>query len=120
MPPLRRPYDAPVPSACVQVTTATPSEDVADAIAAALLRRRLAACVQVVGPMRSRYWWHGSVETATEWQCVAKTTMDACTRAVDAIRAAHPYDVPEIVVTPIVDGDADYLAWILAEVRPAQ
>lgn len=103
----------------VQVTTTAPDEEVATRIASALLDRRLAACVQVAGPVRSRYWWVGAVEDATEWVCVAKTTAAAADLVVDAIRAVHPYDVPEILVTPVVGGNADYLAWVAGEVQPA-
>jgi len=102
----------------VQVTTTTPSEDVADAISAALVEARLAACVQVTGPIRSRYRWEGAIERSTEWQCVAKTTADASPAVVARIVELHPYDVPEVLVTPILDGCADYLDWIDGEVTP--
>ena len=57
----------------LQVPTTAGSEEEAERIGAALVERRLAACVQVVGPIASRYRWQGEVETAREWICVAKT-----------------------------------------------
>lgn len=100
----------------VQVLTAAGSPEEADAIAAALLDARLAACVQVVGPVRSRYRWQGRVESAEEWLCVVKTTAAAAGAAMAEIARVHSYDTPEITVTPIVTGAASYLAWIDGEV----
>ena len=102
--------------AVVQVTTTAPDEPTAGAIADALLDHRLAACVQVIGPIRSRYRWEGRVEDATEWLCVAKTTDGLAERAVDAICAIHPYDVPEVLVSPVTGGHGPYLDWVAAEV----
>jgi len=94
------------------VQTSAASEQEADRLAAAVLASRLAACVQVVGPVRSHYWWQGSVESATEWLCVAKTTDDLVDQVVVAIRTAHSYDTPEIIVSDIVGGDTAYLQWV--------
>jgi periplasmic divalent cation tolerance protein len=96
----------------VQVTTTAPDEETAAAIAGVLLDARLAACVQVDGPITSRYWWRGVLEESTEWRCVAKTTTAAAEPAVAAIVAAHPYDVPEVLVTPVVHSSAEYGAWV--------
>ena len=96
----------------VQVTTTVPDEDAAAAIARALLDGRLAACVQVDGPITSRYWWQGAVEESTEWRCVAKTTSAAAEPAIAAIVAAHPYDVPEVLVTPVLHAHPEYGAWV--------
>ena len=101
----------------VQVSTTVPDEDVAAAISSALVDARLAACVQVLGPVHSRYWWEGAIESSVEWLCVAKTTRELAPRAVDAVRAVHPYDVPEILVTPVVGGNPDYVDWIAASTR---
>ncbi|HXR60956.1 MAG TPA: divalent-cation tolerance protein CutA [Solirubrobacterales bacterium] len=97
---------------CVQVMTTAGSEQEAGRIAALLVERRLAACVQVVGPVVSRYRWQGAVEEEREWQCLAKTTLAAYGAVEAAIREAHSYDEPEIIATPIVAGSAGYLAWI--------
>jgi len=99
-------------SDCVQVLTTVGSEEEAGRIAELLVERRLAACVQVVGPIVSRYRWEGAVEEEREWQCMAKTTRAAYGAVEQAIRDAHSYDEPEIVATPIAAGSAGYLAWI--------
>ena len=97
---------------CVQVLTTAGSEKEAGRIAEVLVERRLAACVQVVGPITSRYRWEGAVEEEREWQCLAKTTRDAYEAVEAAIREVHSYDEPEIIATPIVAGSAGYLAWV--------
>lgn len=100
----------------LQVLTTCGSEEEAGRIAGLLVERRLAACVQVAGPVSSRYRWQGEVEQVREWQCVAKTTGAAYAAVEAAIREAHSYDEPEIVATPIVAGSLGYLAWIDANV----
>jgi periplasmic divalent cation tolerance protein len=102
----------------IQVLTAVESEDEAERISAALVERRLAACVQVVGPISSRYRWQGKVEQAQEWLCLAKAEASAYPELEAAIRELHTYDEPEIVATPIVAGSEGYLEWI-SETRRA-
>jgi periplasmic divalent cation tolerance protein len=102
----------------LQVTTTAGSEEEAERIGAALVERRLAACVQVVGPIASRYRWQGAVERATEWMCVAKTSTVHYAELEAAIRELHSYDEPEILATPIVAGSEGYLAWIGESLRP--
>lgn len=107
-------------SPCAQVQTTTADRNEASRIADALLSRRLAACVQIVGPIQSRYWWHGELESAEEWLCVAKTTSANVEAAMEIIVAAHSYETPEITVVAIVDGSEAYLRWIDAEVEGEQ
>ena len=96
----------------LQVLTTAGSEEEAERISAALVERRLAACVQVFGPIASRYRWQGEVETAREWICVAKTEAARYEGVEAAIRELHSYDEPEIVATPIVAGSRGYLDWV--------
>ena len=96
----------------VQVQTTASSQDEADRLATVLVDARLAACVQVIGPIRSRYWWEGQVETATEWLCVAKTTEDLVGQGTAAIVTAHSYDTPEVLVVPVAGGNDRYLRWV--------
>ncbi len=84
----------------------------AEALATAVVERRLAACAQVTAPITSTYRWQGNVEHATEVLVVCKTTTAAATALVDEIAARHPYDVPEIVVTPVLHSNAAYRAWV--------
>lgn len=99
------------------MTVAAGSADEARRIADSLLDARLAGCVQVVGPVESRYWWQGVQESATEWLCLAKTRAGLLDAIVAAVRAVHSYDTPEVVAVPILGGDPAYLAWLAAETR---
>ena len=99
----------------VQVTFTHSGRDVVDALVRDLVSSGLVACGQVDGPVSSLYRWRGKVEQAEEWRAVLKTTQDAAPRVVGAIRSAHPYETPEIVVTPVTGGDPDYLAWVADE-----
>jgi len=103
----------------IQVVTTTASKEDAERIARALVDQRLAACVQVAGPMTSVYRWQGAVETSQEWHCTAKSRRDLYAEIEKAIRRMHPYQEPEIVAVPLVAGSASYLAWLDAQVaRP--
>jgi periplasmic divalent cation tolerance protein len=97
---------------CVQVQTTAGSKEEADRLVSVLLERRLAACVQVLGPMESRYWWEGALESATEWLCLAKTTADRVDDVVAAIGEAHSYDTPEVLATAVGGGSERYLRWV--------
>jgi periplasmic divalent cation tolerance protein len=97
------------------VSTTTDSADSAAALARSAVTARLAACALVEGPVTSVYWWRGAVDTAREWRVVLKTT-GARYAALEAhLRAAHPYEVPEVIAVPVVAGSPDYLAWVQAE-----
>ena len=96
----------------IQITTTTPSKSAAQAIANALVEQRLAACVQVLGPISSTYWWENKIETAKEWLCVIKSSKNLYETTEQAIVALHSYETPEILVTPVIAGNARYLAWI--------
>jgi periplasmic divalent cation tolerance protein len=96
----------------LQVTTTTSSKTDAEQVARALVTKRLAACVQIVGPVTSVYWWEDEVETAEEWLCFIKSKQDHYPQLEVAIQQIHPYDTPEIIATPITLGSRDYLRWI--------
>ena len=96
----------------MQVITTTKTEEEARTIAAALVERRLAACVQVRGPISSTYRWRGEVITAEEWQCVAKTRAALFERVEEVIVELHSYEVPEILAVPISAASRDYCRWI--------
>jgi periplasmic divalent cation tolerance protein len=99
----------------IQVVTTTERREDAERIARMLVEERLAACVQVSGPITSIYRWRGQIETAQEWRCLAKTRQGLYEAVERAIRRIHPYEVPEIVALPIVAGSAGYLAWVEGE-----
>ena len=100
---------------CVQVVVAVDTEATAAAIAEHLVGERLAACVQVGGPITSRYRWEGRVETETEFLLLAKTTEQRLDALTEAVIGMHPYAVPEVTAVPITGGANDYLEWIRAE-----
>ena len=101
----------------IQVVTTTDRKEDAERIAGALVEERLAACVQVIGPVFSTYRWKGRVETAEEWQCWAKTEAGLYEDVEKAIRAIHPYELPEIVALPVLRGSQEYLDWLQGELR---
>ncbi len=100
----------------IQVLTTTDKRDDAIAIANSLVQQRLAACVQILGPITSIYRWKGKVEMAEEWQCWAKSRHDRYVDIEQAIRKIHPYEEPEILAIPITAASASYLAWIDGQV----
>lgn len=99
----------------LQVVTTTDSREEADKLARSAVERRLAACAQVAGPVTSTYWWEGAVQTASEWQCLLKTTAERFGELREHLEREHSYETPEIVATPIVAGTAAYLDWIAGE-----
>jgi periplasmic divalent cation tolerance protein len=99
----------------IQVTTTVANRSDAERIARELIDRRLAACVQISGPIESVYRWRGEVETTEEWRCTIKTRRDYFDRIERVIRSLHPYEVPEILAVDILAGNADYLEWLDAE-----
>jgi len=103
----------------IEVVTTTERKEDAERIARALVEARLAACVQIRGPITSTYRWKGAIETAEEWQCVAKSRADLFAQIDEAIRGIHPYEVPEILALPITAGSTAYLKWLEAELKTA-
>lgn len=102
---------------CCQVTITLPDRALADQVAARLVEERLVACAQVVGPVSSIYRWEGAIERAEEWYCHLKTTQERVPALRTRILALHPYEVPEIVVLPIVGGEPAYLRWVQESVQ---
>ena len=101
----------------IQVYTTAASREEAERIATRLVERRLAACVQVSGPLQSRYWWQGRCEQSEEWLCTIKT-LDGRYREVErCIQEIHSYDEPEIVAVPIMYGSHGYLHWLNEQVE---
>lgn len=96
----------------IQVMTTAGTEEEAERIGAELLERRLAACVQTVGPILSSYRWRGALERASEWQLLVKTEAALYQQVEAAISAVHSYEEPEILAIPILAGSSGYLSWI--------
>jgi periplasmic divalent cation tolerance protein len=94
------------------ILSTTLSREEAQKIARALVERKLAACVNIVGPIESVYRWKGTVETSEEFLLIIKTTAAAYERVRDLIRLLHSYELPECVQLAIEDGLPKYLEWI--------
>jgi len=91
----------------------------ADELVEQLLVDRLVACGQRVGPVVSRYWWHGALARAEEWLVLLKTQAGLAPAVVEAVVAAHPYETPEVVVLDVVAAAPGYRAWIEEVTAPA-
>jgi periplasmic divalent cation tolerance protein len=96
------------------VTASSDAE--AHKIADLLLSKRRAACVNIVPAVESSFWWQGKLDSATESLLIIKTKASLLPEIVKLVKAAHGYEVPEIVAIPIIGGNEDYLKWIDAEV----
>lgn len=96
---------------CIQIFTTTDSKKDAANIAEVLVSKKLAACVQVVGPITSIYRWKGKVETAREWMCVIKSRKELFAKIEKEIKRVNSYGLPEITVAEI-SGSKEYLSWI--------
>lgn len=101
----------------LQVVTTVASRAEGEELARHLVGLRLAACVQVSGPITSFYHWQGRLEEALEYQLQVKSRADLYEALAAEIKKKHPYQTPEIIALAIVAGSADYLAWLDAELR---
>lgn len=97
------------------IFTNLPDAASADLLAQHLVEERLAACVSILAPCRSVYRWQGGLEQASEVPLLIKTTATGYAAVEAAIRARHPYELPEIVAVPVTHGLPAYLDWIGAE-----
>jgi periplasmic divalent cation tolerance protein len=88
----------------------------AEQLAFTLVERRLAACVNIIGPIRSIYRWHGAVEREKEYLLLIKTTAEKAADLATAFAELHPYELPERVELSIEGGSTDYLEWLSAQV----
>lgn len=104
--------------ALVVITTVEKAQD-GEQIARQLVERQLAACVQVSAPIVSTYRWQGRVEQEREHLLLIKTTRAAYAELEAALKQLHPYQTPEIIALPVVNGSAEYLAWLKDSVRVA-
>ncbi|MGD0535303.1 MAG: divalent-cation tolerance protein CutA [Methanoregula sp.] len=98
----------------VILCTAAPTE--AASMAQALVRQRIAACVNIV-PVQSTYRWKGELCNDPEHLMIVKTTKEGAGRAVAVIRSMHSAEVPEIIVLPVISGYTPYLDWVRQEIE---
>lgn len=99
------------------VLVTAPDLKTARVLARVVLRKRLAACVNIIPKIESHYWWQGKLEQGTEFLLVFKTVKPRLGALEKAILAHHPYDTPEFVVLPIASGNRRYLDWLVTETR---
>lgn len=99
------------------VLVTCPDNEVAGRLAATLVEERLAACVNVVGGIRSVYRWEGKVQEDAEVLLIIKTREALFAPLEARIKALQPYEVPEIIALPITQGSAEYLDWIAQSTR---
>ena len=104
-----------MPDARIVLTTVGSAER-ATALAKSLVERRLAACVNIVGPVRSIYRWKEKIEDEQEYLLMIKTTGERAAELPAALAELHPYELPEHVELSIEGGSAVYLAWLAAQV----
>ena len=104
----------------IQIMTTVESHEDAEKIALFLVEKRLAACAQVIGPLKSYFHWQGNIDQSDEYLCLLKSRRDLFDEFEKALIEIHPYVVPEIVAVPLVAVGAGYLGWLAAELRQAE
>lgn len=104
-------------TAIVQITTTVDSKATAIQLAESIVTERLASCAQIQGPIESVYWWQDKIDHATEWYCHFKTTKLLIETLRTRVVKLHPYEVPEVIVVPIVGGHPPYEKWVASQTR---
>jgi periplasmic divalent cation tolerance protein len=110
-------YKIAAPMSVLLVLTNLPDRAAAERLADALLEKQLAACVNILAPCRSVYRWKDAVQHDEEHPMLIKTTPERYPALEQAIRAGHPYELPEIIAVPVERGLPEYLQWVAAETR---
>jgi periplasmic divalent cation tolerance protein len=99
------------------VLVTAPDEPEAAGLATSVVEAGLAACANLVGPIRSIYRWDGAVQDDAEWLLIFKTSADLVERLTHAVRSQHSYDCPEVISLAVESGNPDYLAWVVGQTR---
>lgn len=100
------------------VLTTVPDQATGESLAHLLLEKRAAACVTIMGPGESFFWWEGKVQKEGEYVLLIKTRKNNFNQLVELISRHHPYEVPEIIALPVEKGYLPYLEWIRNETLP--
>ncbi len=93
------------------VLVTTPSVKEAEKIAQTLLEKRLAACINIVPRVHSRFWWKGKIEHSDETLMIIKSKGEVFDEIVESVRAVHTYQIPETIAVPVERGFTEYLVW---------
>ena len=104
----------------VLALTTLPADFDAASLAQDLVGAGLAACVNIVPSVQSVYTWKGVPQTDHEQQLFIKTTTEHIDALWEALKPRHPYETPEFLVIPVVDGSQDYLRWVEESVGPRE
>jgi periplasmic divalent cation tolerance protein len=105
-------------SELVMALTTLPGDFDATALAQDLVGSGLAACVNILPGVRSVYTWDGVPQVDQEQQLLIKTTTDQVDALWEELKSRHPYEVPEFLVVPVIDGNEDYLRWVERSIGP--
>ncbi len=103
---------------CLVYVTASSEAEAAE-IASVVIEERLAACANILGTVRSMYWWNGAVQTEQECSMLLKTRKELFPHLEQKIRALHSYECPCIVALPLESGNADFLQWLSEQTATA-
>lgn len=101
----------------IQVLTTFGRKLDAEKSAKVLIEKRLAGCIQIIGPVSSTYWWKNKIENEEEWLCIIKSKRSLYNELEKAIKEIHPYETPEIIAIPVIEGSKEYLDWIANEIK---
>jgi len=96
----------------IQVFTTIDSKVRAETLAKTLLEKRIAGCIQIIGPITSIYWWNNKIEREKEWILLIKSREKNYKKIERTIKEIHPYQIPEMIAVPIISGSRNYLNWL--------
>jgi len=96
----------------IQVFTTIDSKVRAETLAKTLLEKRIAGCIQIIGPITSIYWWNNKIEREKEWILLIKSREKNYKEIERTIKEIHPYQIPEIIAVPIISDSRNYLNWL--------
>jgi len=106
-----------MPDSFILVLTTLPSPQKSRRLAELVLKKKLAACINILGPVQSFFWWKKKIDRAREYLLLIKTRRSLFSKLESLIRKNHPYSIPEIVSLPIDRGTKPYLDWLSASLR---
>ena len=102
----------------IMIMITSSSEQEAKTIIEKLLKNRLIACGNLIGPISSSFWWKDRIETSKEYLILLKSRNNLFNKIEREVLRLHSYEIPEMIVFPIIDGSKDYLKWINTSLMP--
>ena len=101
----------------MKVILCTTPKNKSEELAQILLEEKLAACVNIIPGIKSMYWWDGKIQTDTEDLLVIKTKEELVKELTEKVKEVHPYEIPEVIVLNVEDGNNEYIDWITKSVK---